>query len=618
MKRLALSKDGSRFTLTIPASLPLRAAACAIRGAKTEGGAGGLAVYSYPSEPDVCAAILETFSPEVDRAAGRLVSDLLAAQAALVQAMSWKEGPAELQLNPLLQTKPMAHQVQAINFCGARADAGAKGTALLMEQGTGKTLVAVAMANHWHRLGRIRWVLVIAPNSLKGTWGGQDGEILAHCLPQLHPGITILRGTKPRRLEQLQRAMARTGPDDSLQWVVTNYDQFAVNLRKRTAAVREFMELLEMVKQVPPGMLILDESSEVKTHTAQRTMACLLLSHAFPLRMILTGTPLTKSPLDLWSQFELVEEGCLGFNTYMAFEKAYAVRKRMKSRDGSHTWIDVVAFQHLEDLEQRVARLSFRALAKDCLDLPPVSVKRLDVELSAAQGTAIRELKSDMMTELESGQYVDGRNILVRYGKMAEIGGGWVHTLNSDGTKAKDVEAFIPNPRLDALTDYLGVELRADPTRKVVIFCQHTAEVSGVVAALKQWGAVRFDGTIKEKEREENRLRFNTMLCCRAFVAQYRCGSMGLNLTVADTLVFYSLTFGYGEFAQASKRVNRKGQTAALVKEVYLLARVPSADGKRFSKSLDHIMLTALRDKKDLADIVTGDAARALLEEMGT
>ena len=578
-------------------------------------------MYSYPSEPDVCAAILQTFDPDVDKAAGRLVSDLLQAQAALEQALTWKDGNAELQLNPWLQTVPMGHQVQAINFCGARADAGAKGSALLMEQGTGKTLVAVGMANHWHCTGRVQWALVICPNSLKGTWGGPDGEVLTHTLPERGPRIDILRGTRPKRQQHLSRVAERLREEDGsgpLQWVVTNYDQFAINLRKRTAAVREFKELLDLTKDMPPGMLILDESSEVKTHTAYRTAACLLLSHVFPLRMILTGTPLTKSPLDLWSQFELVEEGCLGFSTYMGFERTYAVRQRMKSRDGSQTWIDVVDFQHLDDLERRVARLSFRALAKDCLDLPPVVVKRLDVELSAAQGRAIRELKSDMMTELDSGQYVDGRNVLVRYGKMAEIGGGWVHTLNPDGTKAEEVEAFDPNPRLAALMDYLGTELRVDPTRKVVVFALHTAEVTGVVNAAAQWGAVRFDGTIKEKVREENRLRFKTDPDCRVFVAQYKCGSMGLNLTMADTLVFYSFTFAYGPFAQAQKRVNRKGQTAAVVKEVYLMGRVPSANGKRFSQSLDHVMLGALRDKKDLADIVTGDAARAVLEAMGT
>jgi SNF2 family DNA or RNA helicase len=301
----------------------------------------------------------------------------------------------------------------------------------------------------------------------------------------------------------------------------------------------------------------------------------------------------------------------------MAFERAYAVRQRMRSRDGSQRWIEVVGFQHLDDLERRVARLSFRALAKDCLDLPPVVVSRLDVELSAAQGRTIRALKSDMMAELDSGQYVDGRNILVRYGKMAEIAGGWVHTLNPDGTKAEEVEAFSPNPRLDTLLDYLGVELRADPTRKVVVFAQHTAEVTGVVEGAAQWGAVRFDGTIHERDREANRLQFNTDPDCRVFVAQYRCGSMGLNLTVADTLIFYSLTFAYGLFAQAQKRVHRKGQVAGEVREVYLMARVPSANGRRFSRSLDHVMIEALRAKKDLADIVTGDRAREILEAMG-
>lgn len=622
MRYLNLSKDGKRFTLTLKATLPLRAAACSIRGNKHEGEVDGLTVYSFPADPDTCDAIMDTFAPDVHADAARKVSEMRTAQASLVNAVALKDAPAVLAFDPLLQTTPMGHQVQGLNFCAARADAGATGSALLMEQGTGKSLIAVGLANHWHSTGRIRWGMVMCPNSLKGTWGAEDGEITLHTDSTAAPyTITTLRGTRTRRLEQFATALLRIETEhDRFHWVITNYDQLSVDLRsRRKAGAEEGRAFIAMAETAPPALLVFDESAQVKNHRSLRGKACLQLAEHFALRLILTGTPLTRAPLDLWAQFQLLQEGALGFNSYLAFERAYAIKERVRTGPRRSDIREVVGYRNLDDLEHRVAQTSYRVLAADCLDLPPVVRKRIPVELGPSQSKAIRQLKTDMVAELGEGdalEFVDGRNMLPRMGKLAEIAGGWVKALDGAGRKKEKATAFSPNGKLDALRSYLDVEMENDPQRKVVVFANYSAEVAGIVNAAAKWGAVPFDGSVSETEREENRARFNRDDSCRVFVAQYKCGSMGLNLTVADTLVFYSLTFSYGDFAQAQKRVHRKGQTAGEVREVYLMGRVRGARGTTTSKSLDYIIMDALESKKDLADIVTGDKARSILEKL--
>ncbi len=620
MRHLSLSRDGTRFTLTIQDTLPLKAAACTIKSARTEGASDGLAVYSYDALPDTCQAILQTFTPTVSKRAQHLVDALCDQQRQLDDALQYKEGDTELAIDPLLCTVPMRHQVQALNFCSARFLAGALGSALLMEQGTGKSLVAIGLANWLWELGRISWVLVLCPNSVKGTWAADDGEVLKHA----HPGtarVRALRGTRPKRLEALRHHLEYQAkdPTDGLLWAVTNYDQFAVDTRKRAAPAELFKEFMDTVREAPPGMVVYDESSLVKNHLALRSKACLEMAPLFPHRLILTGTPLTRSPMDVWAQFQLVGEGCLGFNSFLAFQRAYAIKERVQpSNPQLKGWVEITSYKNLPDLERRVGQHSYRARAKDCLDLPPVVVKVLPVELSAAQAKALRSLKSDMMAELDNGQLVDGRNILVRYGKLAEIIGGHVRALKQDGTWEDHVTTFKPNPMEDTLADYLDTVLNEDPARKVVVFCKHVAEVKSIVArCTKQWGAVPFYGEVKEEDRDANRQRFNTDPGCRLFVAQYQCGSMGLNLTVADTVLFYSLTFNYGDFAQAKKRVDRKGQEHGEVREVYLLGVLPpTRRGSKPARTLCHVVLGALKDKKDLADVVTGDAAREVMEAL--
>lgn len=608
-KFLTLSRDGQRLTLVLPDQLPLRAAARAIPGCRFEGVNDRLAVFSFPAVVDCCSLILETFSPSVAQAAVQTVTALQDQAQALDQAVALKGQTAQLQLDPHLQTEPMAHQVQAMNFCAARFDAGMSGSALLMEQGTGKSLVAIGLANHLHATGRIDWVLVICPNSLKGTWGAEDGEVLLHSAPgQVRPHI--LRGSRDKRQEYLRRRLA--SDPAGLLWVVTNYDEFAVNIRKRGRDAERFQGTLDIIKAAGPGLLVADESTQCKSDVSLRSRAVRALADLFPYRLILTGTPVECSPLDVWAQYEILGRGTLGFNTFLGFEKTYATYQKMRVR--GRAFVQVAGYQNLEDLQQRLGRISYRVRAEDCLDLPPVRGRTVPVELSSEQGRLIRELKSDMMAELGDG-LIDGRNILARYQKVAQIIGGWVRVLGPDGISRWC--ALTPNPKLVALDECLQLALE-DPERKVVVFAEHPDTEIAAIQALGQargWDPVAFYGDVTEAQRDQNRQKFNQDPGCRVFIAQYQCGALGLNLTAADTIAFYSLTWRYGVWAQARKRVHRKGQERP-VTELYLLGQMPPVRGRQPRRTLDHLQLEALRSKRDLADLVTGDQAQRILEDL--
>lgn len=611
MKQLRLSRDGTRLVLVLPSILPLRAAARQIRGCHHEGTVEGSAVFSFPYDADVCSDIMLAFDPEVAKEALGAVNDLQSMREALNQAESLKEKEQELIFDPLLCTEPMEQQVRGMNFCISRIAAGANYAALLMEQGTGKSLVTVGLANHLHAQGLIKWVMVVAPNHLKGTWGADDGEVIIHT--EGEPKVRILRGSRDKRQAYLRRLLAKE--TDSLLWIVTNYEEFAYDINKRTPAATRFQGTLDIISAAPPGMFVADESGEVKNPNALTTNAITTLSKKFDYRMILNGTPVECSPLDVFSQFEILEPGCLGFNTALSFDRAYARRQRIsvRTRGGGTRFVSTITgYSNLDDLNRRLSRVSFRALAKDCLDLPPVTARTLPVELSAEQGRILRELKSDMMAE--HGDFlIDGRNILTRYQKMAQVLGGFVKCMDSDGVDA-GWKALKSNPFLDAIEGYMKTAM-LDPQRKVVIFAEHPAteiEALSEMCERNGWNPVSFHGGVKEDERDLRRQRFKDDPECRVLIVQWECGSKGLNLTVADTILFYGLTFKYGTWAQARKRVDRKGQTRP-VTEVYLLGLAPPARGNRMKKTLSHVQLEALRNKQNLADVVTGDSMKSML-----
>ncbi|MCI0669154.1 MAG: DEAD/DEAH box helicase [Myxococcaceae bacterium] len=466
---------------------------------------------------------------------------------------------------------------------------------------TGKSLCAIGLANGLRAAGTVTWALVLCPASLKGTWGSTEGgEIHLHARD---PGrVLMLRGDRERRMRDWREALRRPG----FTWVVQNYEQFAVDPTGRRAAAgayRAFQEACALA-EAHPGLLIADESTMVKSPDAKRSRAVQELARHFRHRLILTGTPVTRSPLDVFCQFEVLKRGALGFPTYLAFERHFA-RYARRQAAGRH-FLEVVGYQHLDDLERRVGGLSYRVTAAECLDLPPVVVRKVPVELSPAQLTAVAYLKKDLELEI-GGARVDATHVLTRLGKVAQVLGGFIYA-DAEGRRVE--RHFDPNPKLDALVDFLRCEF-ADPEAKAVVFCNFVPELRAVFNACAQagWGPVEFHGSVSEADREAGRQRFGADPSCRVFVAQYQAGARGLNLVAANCVAFYSLTFNLEDYLQARKRVHRKGQRRT-VTEAYFLAESLVKRGP--VGTLDHVILAALREKKGLADVVTGDARKVM------
>lgn len=596
----SLTRNGDRMTLVVDDLPALRAGANVVRGARFLGVADGCAVYDFPADPFVAEELVQAFEPQL----APPVAELVAKAAEMRLAIAAKDIDLDVFDLPV-KTVPFKHQRRAAHFAMARWLAGAKGTALLMEQGTGKTLVAIALAGLLEQRDDISWVMTVCPNTLRGTW---VDEIAKH---GKWPGDThVLDGTRADRAKEFD-ALLR---NEAAPWVITNYENFAIPLTGRGAGqpATVFRSMVEAA-QARPGLLVMDESTYLKSVKAQRTRAVAELAQAFPFRLALTGTPITRSPLDAYGQFEVLERGALGYNTYLAFERAYAVYETQRTSWGGRIQVPA-SFKNLEELERRISAFSFRARAADCLDLPPVIVKQIPVVLSPAQNVAYSQLTNDMMAELEGGTFLDGRNVLTRYGKLAQVVGGHAHMVDADGRPA-GVKSFDPNPKLDALLEHLEL-LFEDPAAKAVVFCQYVAEVKAIFEAARKrhWHPGALYGDVHPRIRDEYIRNFADPNSHRLLVNQYQCGSMGLNLTAANTLIFYSLSFSLLDYLQAQKRVHRSGQTADHVNEVYLVAQRQTRRGLK--PTIDSLILQALRDKKDLADIVTGDRARAALEEV--
>lgn len=621
MKHVSLSRDGQRLTLVVEAQRPIRAACEAIRGARYEGTTDGLAVYSYPTLPDVWADIRTAFTPSIDERARPAVERLERSAAAVALANDRKGQTGELFFDARLRTTPMAHQIEAMNFCWTLFGAGIPGAALLMEQGTGKSLAAIGLANGLAAGSPgVPWALVLCPNSLKGTWGSEaDGQIALHS--DAPHQTTVLRGTRDRRLRDLGDALERipaawSGIPSSapFQWIVTNYEQLAEDPRKSTHQ----QELAELIRIAPPGLLIADESTMVKNPGAKRTRAVTILSRLFARRLILTGTPIANRPLDAWAQFEVLEPAALGHPTYIGFERTYAVRQQRTVGRGTRqrTFMEVTGYRNTDELRERVGRLSYRVRAADCLDLPPVTVQRIPVELSAEQDRVLRKMAREAVGVLDSGTKLDGRNILTRYLRMAQALGGFVPAVEPDGTPA-GMQRLDPNPKLDAAREWLRLTLD-DPEHKVVVFAQFRPELNALerVFADEGWRVGVIHGGRSEAERDRDRSAFQNDPEVRGMLCQYQAGSKGLNLTAAQFTLFYGLTFNLEDYLQARKRIHRAGQTASHVTEAYLVAQARQGRRGKRPQTMDQIMLAALEEKRELADLITGDAARRIFEEV--
>lgn len=438
--------------------------------------------------------------------------------------------------------------------------------ALFMEQGTGKTAVTInriCLEGARKRKGKFLGLapgmyraLIICPKQVRANWEAEFSKFATT------PGkVVAIRGGEVDRVKSLVE-VAKDEKDCCWAAAIMSFDSVESTLR----ALRAF----------PWDLVVLDESHSIKNVRTARFKAVKALRDAnVRQRMILTGTPITNSPMDLYAQFEFLGEKMSGFSSFEAFRSFFGVYKNIEA--GSTHVQKLVGITNVPLLQERLARMSFAITKKDAdLQLPDKTYDIYEVEMTPRQREFYRKMAMELAIVLEeqlnTATTVD--HILTQLLRLAQITSGHVkwNAVEEEGIPARTEQISPDNPKVQATIDLIKDEARS-PHAKTIVWAVFIEDIRVLEQKLKEAGidCVTFHGGTSDKEREAAVWRFNNDPSCRVFVANPATAGTGLNLlgynpsseepqeTYCDHEIFFSANWSAVQRSQAEDRAHRKG-----------------------------------------------------------
>ena len=475
----------------------------------------------------------------------------------------------------IFKTTPYNHQREAFD-----ASCDTQNYALLMDMGTGKTKVCVDTIGYNYESGKINLAVIVAPKGVIANW---IGEISTHLPDRIEREIVLWKPslTKAKRKELTDLAK----PAQKLKFLLMNIEAFST---KKGVDVAEFF-----VKKFKTCMVV-DESTTIKNRQAKRTKAVCDVGRGAVTKRILTGSPVTKSPMDLYSQMDFLSPEILGFRSYYAFQGRYAVVQRRSM--GAHSFNQILGFRRLDELTEKLQNFSYRVRKEDCLDLPDKVYVRRFVELTKEQSDAYTQMKHLALARLDSGELSTTQNVLTQIMRLQQICLG--HLTDDDG-----VTHPVKSNRLDELLS-IADEIQG----KAIIWATWTRDIRAIAEALRDRFSVQavatLHGETADSERQEVVESFqNRCSELRFIVGHPKTGGYGLTLTAANTVVYFSNSYDLELRLQSEDRAHRIGQKNN-VTYVDLIS----------PKTIDEKIVDALRNKIKIADTVLGEDVREWLK----
>jgi SNF2 family DNA or RNA helicase len=472
--------------------------------------------------------------------------------------------------------KPFDHQVEARELSWNR-----RFFALLMEMGTAKSKIIMDTAQHLFLEREIDGLLIVAPKGAYMNW--VDSEINLH-LPSWFPRRVGWYRADAGPKEQKRMRKLFEAQDNVLDIMCMNIEALATFNGKGFA--NQFV-----VNHYT--MMAVDESQVIKNPKADRTKAAIELGQKCDYRRILSGTPITNSPLDLWSQFEFLEPGCLFFPSFVAFKNHFA-NSMLMTTAGNKRYEKITGYKNLEELKERIKPHSYRKLKSECLDLPEKIFETRYVAQTKEQEKAYRTFKEEAILELSQTDVVTSTSVLSTMMKLHQINCG--HVKDDAG-----ITHNIPHNRVNEMMDVVK-----DVEGKVIIWCNFKHDVREVVKALREeYGyesTVDYYGDTSDADRRSAVDGFRRNPRCRFFVSTAASGGRGLTLVEAATTIYYSYSHNLEHWLQSQDRNHRPGQRHNVT---YIILAIRG--------TVDVRILKALQDKRELSSEVL-DNWRALLE----
>ena len=476
----------------------------------------------------------------------------------------------ERSMNYKFKTKPYKHQLTALEKSWNKDN-----FAYFMEMGTGKTKVLIDNLAMLYDKGRVDGALIVAPKGVIGTWYNQ--ELPTH-LPNHIENVSVLwqPNINKKQKEKLD-TLFETGED--LHILIMNVEAFSTE--KGTMFAKKFLRSHK-------SLMAIDESTTIKNPKAKRTKNITDLSNLAKYRRIMTGSPVTKNPLDLYSQCEFLHPYLLDFTSYYAFRNRYA---EMKTLHMHGRQIQIVSnFKNLGELSDTLKNFSYRVLKEDCLDLPDKIYIKRNISLTTEQQKVYKSMKEKALAIL-NGKQVTSVSVLTQLMRLHQITCG--HFVADDGS-VQEVKSNRLNELMDVLEEIEG---------KAIIWAHYQYDIKKIIKSIEKihgpGSVVDYYGLTAQEHRQPNIKKFQEDDKCRFIVGTPQTGGYGITLTQANTVVYYSNGYDLEKRLQSEDRAHRIGQKKS-VTYVDIMAE----------ETVDEKIVKALRKKINIASEVLGEDLR--------
>jgi len=497
------------------------------------------------------------------------------------------------------KTLPYIHQL--IEF-GLSAELKAR--ALLWNMRTGKTKVIIDTACHLYKAGKIDAVLIIAPNGVHENWIHRE-------LPRHHwdtvpyetlfwdtdvageKGIARVRAANKDQWELDRQAWwkkARTllATQECLPWF---------SIAAETMARKDVRKLVTRItKRRKNVFVIFDESHDFRTPGSKRSMMARAIAKRCAYRRILSGTVTENSPLNAWAQYELLEHGALGFDTFGAFEAYHAYYEEARTKSG-RSYKVLKEYRHLKTLRKRMAPYSSVVLRSDCEDLPDLIRERHAFDLTPKQTKIYKKLLQQFTVELQEGQIVSIGEKTQKLIKLQQVVSGF---LKDEYGKIHKIPG--KNPRLEALLEEVRMA-----GGKCIIWCAFKEDMRLVTKTLLAHGrrVLEYHGGTSVEDKRKVREAFSPGSKAEVddLVGHPKSGGQGLDLSAAMKIIWYSHTFDAIIRSQADERATAIGGK-----------NIPVID--LVAPGVDMYILDKVTKKVSIADALVREGMQEVLQKM--
>lgn len=479
---------------------------------------------------------------------------------------------------------PYSFQLEGIVFGVIHNQAG-----LLYDMGLGKTMIAINISRYRIQQNNINKILVIAPTTIMLNWQSEIYKFSEYDSLILHGG------SHQDKIDKIR--FFKNSPH---HFGIINYESIPIFYKD--------------ISDLYVDSLIFDESARyIRSVTAKRTQAAIALADNVKYKLILTATPIANRPIDIWSQFRVLDWGnTFGSNFYSFREKFFnklklPVASRRRGRKVFFYNKYILKKEYSDYINEKIFELCIRKTKDECgLDLPEQIFQKIDIPLDDRLNSIYSKIEKEVKADIETAEGDKQVNIPFIFTKLIRLQQVTSGFIGSSGEEY----ALDHRPKLDTLIEYI---LNAwDAEESIIVLCRFKKSISMIEEKLNRLKIknLTFSGEDKGKKKHLKWTQFQKDKSIAVFIAQIASGGIGIELFKEDSdseyqhMCFYENSFILDERIQATGRIHRIGQKSNCLYTDFIV-----------KDTIDEKIYNTIKGNKEISDIIMRDGTKGFLKE---